>query len=373
MSTHSRFFELRYVGKRFQGARLPLDVLSDLPAFRDLIVAYAKDTWRNKNVNRKRLPKGFDKSISFDLVAIEDGSAVPKLDWRRDIAQAALPEIVDELQYIVDESYQAVTNLIDNAGHERFPAALPSEYIRALNQLGSTLLADERIEFLGSSGEDGNVVYIDAYRRKALITRVQETYQVRYEGFGTLVGLHSDGYINVETERHGELRLEVDPARIDTEFNGNIRANVQFSILIELDNNDSFRSVKEIYDIEVVDSDLSYDIQRCKNRLLELKKLIPGWHENYGASVTVVAAAQADELIEKRAVYANLFSIFPTPSGGILFEFIFKEWDYSIEILHDGEIEMYGVEIEGPDEVGPQTFKSLDRDFIAFFDQVIGA
>jgi hypothetical protein len=101
----STTFKLRYVGVRFDGARLPVDVLLDLPAFRDLLVAFAKDGWRDLNADRKRVPKGFDKSISFDLVGIENGSAVPMLNWSRDAAQENLPGFADKLQEIVDHSY----------------------------------------------------------------------------------------------------------------------------------------------------------------------------------------------------------------------------------------------------------------------------
>jgi hypothetical protein len=109
MAGDHKTFQLRYVGPRFEGARLPLDVLSDLPAFRDLLVSYAKDEWRAINVGRQRLPRGFDKSISFDLVSIESGSAVPKLDWNRKTAQANLPGFTDELEKLVDNSYDKLS------------------------------------------------------------------------------------------------------------------------------------------------------------------------------------------------------------------------------------------------------------------------
>ena len=55
MFYHERSFRLRYVGARFEGKRLPVEVLSDLAAFRDLVVAFAKDEWRKLNPARTRL------------------------------------------------------------------------------------------------------------------------------------------------------------------------------------------------------------------------------------------------------------------------------------------------------------------------------
>ena len=94
--TEEKTFKLRYVGARFTGARLPVNVLPDLQAFRDLLVSFAKDEWKTLHPDRKRVPKGFDASISFDLTIIEDGSAVPNIVWSRDIAQANLPGFEDE-------------------------------------------------------------------------------------------------------------------------------------------------------------------------------------------------------------------------------------------------------------------------------------
>jgi hypothetical protein len=130
--TERRSFLLRYVGARFEGHRLPLDVLPDLSAFRDLLVSYVKTEWRVAHAERERLPKGFEKSIAFDLVGIEDGSAVPQLEWDRDTAQLLLPDFKDELEMLVDKAYAKVLGLIDGASSAVGTVELTSENIRAL-------------------------------------------------------------------------------------------------------------------------------------------------------------------------------------------------------------------------------------------------
>ncbi|MCK0510026.1 hypothetical protein [Aromatoleum buckelii] len=278
MTDDATIFKLRYVGLRFDGARLPVDVLSDLPAFRDLLAAFAKDEWRALNADRQRVPKGFDKSLSFDLVSIEEGSAVPSLDWNRGTAQTYLPGFADELYDVVKASFRDVVDLIDGAGNDRFPKSLSSEHVRALNKLGSGLRESERIEFLGTAGADGNVIYLDTYRRKKLITRVRETYQARFEGTGTLLGavVNADaagGYIEVLTIEHGNIRIQLDAERVVNEFDGNINAVVQFDLQIELDNADRFRSVIEAFDVALIDQGIGEELERCRSRLFEIKGL----------------------------------------------------------------------------------------------------
>lgn len=361
---------MRYVGARFNGARLPLDVLSDLPAFRDLLVSYAKDGWRNTHQDRERLPKGFDKSISFDLVAIEEGSAKPKLEWSRKVAQDMLPGFVDELETLVNNSYQDIVRLVDEAGNGRFPSALSSEHVRALNKLGSGLLDGEKIEFQDSKGQDENVVYLDAYRRKALITRVRETYQARFEGVGKLVGLHTDGTIVVSTPEHGELRFPIDSTRIKGEFDGNIESDVQFSLQIELDNTDKFRSVVEVYDIEVIAADLSNSLQRCNSRLKEIAELQNGWHNGEGFPISQNASDVAQKLLNKHPSFSDIYRIYPTLDGGILFEFETGGWDLSAEIKPDGQIEMFGVQLNGQEEHVPELFDNLEGKFMQVFNSL---
>ncbi len=149
MRSDSQCFLLRYVGARFEKHRLPLDVLPDLSAFRDLLVSYVKSEWRATHEGRVRLPKGFEKSIAFDLAGIGDGCAIPKLVWDRDATQLYLPEFKDELESLMEASYSKLIQLVDGAADVVTTNNLPPEGVRALNRFGSGLLDDERIEFLG--------------------------------------------------------------------------------------------------------------------------------------------------------------------------------------------------------------------------------
>ncbi len=369
MPEDAKVFWLKYAGGRFLGARLPLDVLSDLPAFRDLLVSYAKDRWREQHAARRRLPKGFDQSITFDLVGVVQGSAVAQLAWSRQFAQINLPGFSDELESIVERSYNDVVSLIDEAGRQRYPSALSPEQVRALNKLGAGLREGEKIEFPQPSDREGNVVFLDALRRRELITHVRETYQVRYEGIGILNGLHvDDGWISVATEDRGELRVSLDRNRISDEFDGNTGRSVQFALQIELDRGDRLQSVVDVFDVDLIDPQIVEQLEKCKTRLSEFESLREGWLDGAGESIAKDAIRAADAFLTKRPAFAETYGIFPTADGGILIEFQNGTWDIAVEFTKAGAIEMSGVEINGPNDLQSRAFESLNEAFLEEFD-----
>lgn len=369
--------QLRYVGARFDGAKLPLDVLADLPAFRDLVVAYAKQRWREVNTDRHRVPRGFEQSLIFDLVAIKDGSAIPQLSWDRSAAQARLPGFADELQLIVSEAIGQVVGLVTDAANGTFPKALSAEHVRALNRFGSSLRDDEKIEFLGSKDKNGNVVYLDSARRKRLITKVRETYVLRYEGTGLLVGVYAPpdeplGHVTVLTQDYGEIRISVDNERVRTELGTGIGAEVQFEIEVELDNADNFRSVVELHALTVIDERLAADMERCRSRLQALAELRDNWDDDGAKAVTPAAHRAGGLLLAKRPLLSSRYKIFPTRVGGLLFEFLENGWDLSAEFSPDGSVELFGFQEDGDEELLPLHFPEVSSEFLEQFDKQVG-
>jgi len=375
--SNPRSFLLRYVGARFEGHRLPLDVLPDLSAFRDLLVSYVKAEWRAAHSDRERLPKGFEKSIAFDLVRIKDGSAVPQLDWDRDTTQLLLPDFEDELELLVETSYSKVLRLIDSANSPVGAIDLTSENIRALNRFGSSLQPDERIEFLDSQGADGNVVYLDTVRRKRLITRGHDSYQKRFEDLGKLLGSEIDplgiaGTITILTAEYGKIDVPVSPERVRDDFDGNIEADVQFRLMIELGSDDGFRGVVEVFDVDVIDAMVVANLAVCRERISSLLSLRDGWHDGSGNPPTPEAAATASRLLSRKPGMAASYRIFPTDSGGLLFEFVRSGWDYSFEIGPTGMLTILGTETAGDADLETDALDVDSDEFLRHLDQVTG-
>lgn len=371
MDREGKSFSLKYVGRRFANARLPLDVLSDLPALRDLIAALAKQEFRRENPDRQRVPQGFDKAISFALIQIGDGSAVPKLSLDSEVAQQSLPNIGDKMEEIVTRAFDRVAKIYDDAAHNIFPQALPKDAISALTKIGANIQDDERIEFQGQVGQDGNVVSLDSHRRKNLLTRVRETYTKEFEGVGSLTGIDAThNSVQVQTEKYGELRLSLEGVSLPVEqFDGNLFSLVEFSISIALDAHDDFKAVEEVHSVDLV---RPYDeaVMRCVRRLQELSKIEKGWlGDGQGEQLVHLAGMRATQLIFTRADLANRFLIFPTEDGGISLEFDKDGWSFAVEIMPDGSME-----IDGSSENGEvfevQSYNEFSEDFFRSFDKM---
>jgi hypothetical protein len=363
--TENKTFKLRYVGTRYSGARLPVNVLSDLPAFRDLLVSFAKDEWKARHPDRLRVPKGFDASLTLDLTQIEEGSARPNLVWNRDVAQQALPGFEDELAEIVDASYTDIVELFEGvaAGHD-IPDLSP-EKLRALDKFGASLRPDEQIELTPLAG--GNVVFLDVARRKRLITSVRETYNVRLTGVGTLASNSVYGQVIIRTE-HGDISIPIDPEEIKQDFDGSLDQSVQYDILVEVDRGDHIRNVIDVYDVAVVDASIEAGISRAYERLDELAHLKHGWLDGQGAVINEKARHTARSFITARASLADTMKIYPNEGGGVLIELLAGGWDMSLEFAADGSIDLYGIEVDGEDEMEPLTFADLDESLLAAFD-----
>ena len=372
MDEEGKPFSLRYVGRRFERARLPLDVLGDLPALRDLIAALAKQEFRQKNADRKRVPRGFDKSISFSLTEIEDGSAIPVFELDLEAAQQNLPNFGDGMEEVVSRAYQRVAKIFDDAGQGRFPQALPLDAIHALTKLGANIQDDERIEFCDTTGTDGNVVSLDAFRRKNLLTRVRETYTFEFESVGTLTGVDaSHNTIQVQTEEYGELRLSLDGVSMPAEqFDGSLHSLVEFSLSIALDAHDSLKAIEEVHSVDLV-RPYDEDVMRCVNRLQDLSKIEKGWlGDQDGEQLVHLAGMRATQIIFMRADLAKVFRIFPTENGGVSLEFDKDGWSFAVEVMPDGSLEIDGSS-ENNEVFEAKSFEGFSKDFFEEFDKMI--
>lgn len=363
MPDDPRVFSLHYFGARFSNNRIPVEVLPDLAAFRDLLLAYAKDEWRRAHEDRKNLPKHFDKELTLSLFSIEDGSAIPQLEWQRSGSQGKLFDLRDEIDDAVEKAYANVINLFDCAADD--PPNLEPDKLRALNRLGAALRENERIELKARDGS-GKVVSLDSHRRKQLITGAHETYQTRVEGSGELVGTNAPSDLNaqcsirVQTANYGQISIPVDRLQLYEEFDGVLNSELEFELLVELDKHDKFRSIVDVFDVTAVSDPNGGVVARAKERLEELGQIKEGWADGVGERLGRGALARTLDFVVATRSSGIGMHLFPTEIGGVLIDFAMHGWDYSVEFDYAGMPEMYGIETEGSGEMEPTRFSNIE-------------
>lgn len=136
---------ITFSGPRFDDAGLELDVLSELLAYRKLLIETAKELWRSENRERQRLPKGFEDSIRLKFYSIEAGSAIVPIkrivphDDSLLFDPAPRADEIDEAAQLIDETIAAVSE------DRVIPDRMPKSALPLLAALGENLRAGEAI------------------------------------------------------------------------------------------------------------------------------------------------------------------------------------------------------------------------------------
>lgn len=156
-----------FKGRRFEDHGVDLDVLPDLYAFKELLVATAKELWRRNHPERKNLPKNFEDSLCLKFYEVKSGSAaVPIFREVESDSQETLWESnhLDEL----DEAVALVTDAAQAADTDKpLPDQLPKNVIPLFEKYGKTLLEDEYFE-VQPQGSQKRAAYTRKSRERLL-------------------------------------------------------------------------------------------------------------------------------------------------------------------------------------------------------------
>jgi hypothetical protein len=181
---HKKRYELvthRFKGERFNDHGLDVDVLSELIAYKTILVETAKELWRRKHPDRQRLPKNFEDSLSLKFYEIVPGSAAVPLMREIEIQDGLLPfePPPDEL----DEAVELVADSVELVSKDKpFPRDFPKNVIPLFSEYGRTLRADEIIELKPAKRK--SAVHYSLKERDHLV----ELTQTGYEDIVDLVG-----------------------------------------------------------------------------------------------------------------------------------------------------------------------------------------
>jgi len=147
MSNQYELTTLTFVGSDFDDHGLELGFLSDLAAYKQLVVETTKSLWRAEHPDRERLPRGFEEGIKLKFFEIQPGSTVLAIQRvfeveDGDTVNMAFPEgdPVNDAAILLEEAIEAVSE-------ERvLPDRFPPNVIPFFDAFGKSLRDDARIE-----------------------------------------------------------------------------------------------------------------------------------------------------------------------------------------------------------------------------------
>lgn len=333
------FVTHRLRGARFEGHAIPVTVLPDLTAYRELVLEVARALFFLDNPERQRVPKGFDENFDLVLRQIQDGSACAPLERRRGksssgdssqlpLPNAQAPDYFEQARDLVNQTIEAM-----RLGQPA-PPKFPLSAVRHFNNFGRTLRDNETIEIQGPRGAS-RASYNKQVRKRLVLLR-EKTYEdlveitgriVQFDTqkrtFGILVNDHT--VIGPLDGLSDEQLHTVRTAAVHTE---NLRIRVSgIGAYDPLDRLVRIVSVKDLAFTE--DEGLREQLEVAK-RLAVLAELPDGWLDGDGSAIGKAAVSWiADVLARAEAEGLPRPYLYPTLEGNVQAEWSFPDTEVS--------------------------------------------
>ena len=265
-------------GKRFENHEVPLDVLPDLAAYRDLVLELARHLFLARSPSRKRVPKGFMDLFQLVLRKIEAGSACPVLERVPPSPPTGMApsvpanDVFDEARDLIDQAIAAA------ASRRPLPPRFPATLLPRFNQIGRGLRHDESIEFRAPGLSSGP--RFDREVRELLVLGEDSKYEDNVEVVGVLQGGHIDRevlHLRLDDCREVDVRCASSVVEKHLVLRGKRVCLVGWGLY---DRQEHLERVTRLDDISPLDEEeddcpaTSIDAQFEKLRALE-----PGWYK----------------------------------------------------------------------------------------------
>ena len=311
------FLRPRLRGARFADGQIPLQVLADLTALREMVLAVAKWRYISENPTRQRVPRGFANGIDLKLTGLGDGSAVPVISitsTERTLEGTGLP-----YQELFERARDDIATVIATAqenGHAPNREEFPNELLAYFNRVGRSLRDGESLELPMPNGSATARLTSESRRRLLQRSTITEfTQEV------TLRGVVSEA----DQDRMTFELQQVYGGKVTCPMPGQHRENIlaAFSgfrentkILVQgigrYDRQNRLSSLESVEQVTLLDP---LDVPA---RLDELRAMEGGWLEGTGE---VPRIAELDWLSARFDSHfpddLPLPNIYPTPEGGI--------------------------------------------------------
>ena len=147
------FWRPRLHGARFNEGEIPLQVLSDLAALREMVIDVAKWRYLSENPNRQRTPRGFTDKIDLKLAGIGNNSAEPII--KLTTTESILPGMeLPHQEFLTRAKYDIAALVASASENQRYQnnGLLPNRFLAHFNRIGRSLRDNESLELPMSNG-----------------------------------------------------------------------------------------------------------------------------------------------------------------------------------------------------------------------------
>lgn len=332
-------------GRRFDGHTVPVEVLADLAAYKDLVIEVARSLYLSGNPDRKRVPKGFEDSFRLTLKQIDRGSAVPVLVIEQD-EDEPVQQVLDGVArndgalpwyYSARDMISECVKEVD-AGR-RPPERFPRNLLTSFNAFGRNLLADESIE-LAPNRQTAGVRYNPDVRRK-LVLLESKNYEKPLTLVGNVTKVDTDNVTLILRTSAGSITASypVLMEGVIIEALKNHANDVRLSGMGLYDSSERLLRVTDITHVVQLDDAVSESSSDILARLKAMGDLEDGWLDGEGIKPELRTIKNASEvllgIVDREGLPAPV--VFPTPDGGIQAEWQGTPWSVEVRFLLGGQ------------------------------------
>ena len=328
----------RLTGARFEGHAVPVTVLSELMAYRDLVLLVARSLFFEAHPERKRVPKGFEEGFDLVLRDVQEGSAIVPLERR-----GAFQVVGQQQLFASDDLFEKARDLVHEtiaavASRREPPTSFPTVAFHLFNRFGTTLRDGEAIELDTPTRRKARY---DTAVRKRLVLQRESTYEnpaewvgavIAYDGAKQTFSVQDDKGVTVSASLTSLDDESLRVVRTAAVHSDTLRARV--SGVGAFDAQDRllhFASVAEVVFQEDDDLMQRLDVRR---RLSALAALPDGWLDGESEGAAIPAATidwVADVLTRAEERGVSRPYLYPTPEGSVQAEWSFPGTEVSAE------------------------------------------
>lgn len=344
------FVRVRFAGGRFDSQTIPFDVLPDLAAYRDLVVEVAKHLYRERNVDRQRVPKGFEESFQLGLSQVIQGNSATALAQRLEVLDDQPSDIAQVgFDFPRYSEFEDARDLLDrviagaNDG-QPLPQDFPRELVGRFNRFGQSLRAGERAEL--SHGLTAPVRY-DSETRKRIVLSANSTYENTLDQRFTLTGGEIRACIvHLAAEDGTRFDLRVDSDDECEKAIARRRHQVRVVGTGLFDRQDRLTKITKCKELIYTDDEPQ---QSLDGRLDEIARTPAGWYSNHNPAPDASAIDRMRQLVTLVTAETGVPTpyVYPLPDGSITGEWTRGDWEISATVtLPALAMELHALNVE---------------------------